>query len=296
MAHLEQQFPDSTHIYTDGSSANGRSSSASTVKGFTKGYRLSHATTSTAAELHAILKALRHIDGSPAQKRVLCTDSKAALATIIKQDTDDQMVYHIYKAYTSAVGRGHTISLQWIPSHCGIPGNEVADQTAKDALGKTKLSAMHFTKSDTKTFLHKSTIRWSKESWKQALRHTDFLSHIDPDLTAIIPHDIGRSLHTAIHRIRLGALYTATTQFQIGIVASRLCDICKVPQDTLHVLIQCPEQADARERLSHALQTLDKRPFAYYKVMGRWPTREQDMKALKALCVYLKESGIHSRY
>ncbi|XP_064469606.1 uncharacterized protein LOC135384330 [Ornithodoros turicata] len=194
----------STRTDTDGSSANGRSSSAFTVKGFTKEYRLSHATASTAADLHAILKALRHIDSSQAQKWVLCSDSKAALAPIIKQDTDDQMVYHIYKAYTSAVGKGHTISLEWTPSHCGIPGNEVVDQAAKDALGKTKLSAIPFTKSDDKTFLHKSTIRPSKKSWRQALRHTDFLSHRDPDLTAIIPHDIGRSLHTAIHRIRLG--------------------------------------------------------------------------------------------
>ena len=36
---------------------------------------------------------------------------------------------------------GHRVLLQWIPSHCGIPGNERADQLAKDATALTQEDA-----------------------------------------------------------------------------------------------------------------------------------------------------------
>ena len=51
--------------------------------------------------------------------------------------------------------KGHVIHIEWIPSHVGIPGNEMTDITAKDAMqdgieDKTKPS-----KSEIYTVIHK---------------------------------------------------------------------------------------------------------------------------------------------
>ncbi|XP_064488426.1 uncharacterized protein LOC135400523 [Ornithodoros turicata] len=140
MAHIEENYPVAMQVYTDGSTSKNRSSSAFVTDGITKAYRLSHKTTSTAAEQHAILKALRHIRKSQAGTWVVCSDSRAALYSIQKQDPQDRTVYNIMKAHSEAEALGHNISLQWIPSHCDISGNECADRAAKEALSKIQVS------------------------------------------------------------------------------------------------------------------------------------------------------------
>ncbi|XP_064475756.1 uncharacterized protein LOC135389652 [Ornithodoros turicata] len=180
LSHLDEQYPGSTQVHADGS----------------------------CAELHALLKVFRHIQNSPANNWVICSDSKAALETLQRQDPIDIPAYEISKANTSATAKGHIIRVQWVPSHCGIPGNEVPDQTDKDALTKTRLSAVPFAKSDTKAFLRKNTIRRARRVWKESLRPENYLSFIDPEATAFIPYDITRPIKTAIHRARLGAMFT----------------------------------------------------------------------------------------
>ncbi|XP_064469751.1 uncharacterized protein LOC135384479 [Ornithodoros turicata] len=296
MAHIEENYPVAMQVYTDGSTSKNRSSSAFVTDGITKAYRLSHKTTSTAAEQHAILKALRHIRKSQAGTWVVCSDSRAALYSIQKQDPQDRIVYNIMKAHSEAEALGHNISLQWIPSHCDISGNECADRAAKEAPSKSRISAIPFTKSDAKSLLRKSTERRSRTIWKQSMRPKDYLAFIDPEADSIIPNGIERSVKTAIHRTRLGALYTGTTRRQLRLCDSDLCKRCKVPEDTHHIIRHCPEYSQARLKLQQTLAALDNRPFSFCKITGRWPTRHQQSKALKALCVFLKDSGIKDRF
>ena len=67
---------------------------------------------------------------------VVCTDSQSALASL-REDPSAQSAplgaESIWRALRSLSAGGRQIHLQWIPSHCGIPGNERADAIAREA-------------------------------------------------------------------------------------------------------------------------------------------------------------------
>jgi hypothetical protein len=49
-------------------------------------------------------------------------------------DTQCHIIYDIYHIFTSLNNIGINVILEWIPSHVGILGNELADQEAKHSL------------------------------------------------------------------------------------------------------------------------------------------------------------------
>jgi ribonuclease HI len=88
-------------------------------------------------ELMAINQALSHANAlSIDTKLVLCTDSLGALQTLkqktCKENTD---VFSSIKSHLKERTAADNIFI-WIPSHTGIPGNEIADQLAKAALSR----------------------------------------------------------------------------------------------------------------------------------------------------------------
>ena len=63
------------------------------------------------------------------QKTVILTDSKAALQSRTS-NTPDQPIHQPLKDL-QLLPHECTVVQQWIPAHCGIPGNERADRLAK---------------------------------------------------------------------------------------------------------------------------------------------------------------------
>jgi hypothetical protein len=67
------------------------------------------------------------------EKVTICTDSLSLCQALSALNEDvDQTMQRISQCKAD-------ISIQWVPAHCGIPGNEAADQAAKDA---TKLDTV----------------------------------------------------------------------------------------------------------------------------------------------------------
>ena len=78
------------------------------------------------AEAKALKTAAAHIELSThaSPNVVLLTDALSALQALqSNRDTE----HNSLSAALAFLCRGHAVTLQWIPSHCNLPGNEAAD-------------------------------------------------------------------------------------------------------------------------------------------------------------------------
>ena len=91
-------------------------------------------------ELEAINSALKqlfyHINLF--NKAVIFSDSKSALQAIYTSVCTTKRTAEIYQSIKHLQSLHKLIVLQWIPSHCGILGNEKADALAKKLLHPTQ--------------------------------------------------------------------------------------------------------------------------------------------------------------
>ena len=130
-------------VYTDGSKINERVRAATVVnRHFQNGEttcrklskRLPDNNTIFAAEATATTLALeyyRHID--PVQHDgVFYSDSMSCLQAIEGEITEIPLICHIMNLLLRLSDKGIHVCFCWVPSHCGIEGNEVVDQLAKE--------------------------------------------------------------------------------------------------------------------------------------------------------------------
>uniref|UniRef100_A0A8D8WXT1 RNase H type-1 domain-containing protein n=1 Tax=Cacopsylla melanoneura TaxID=428564 RepID=A0A8D8WXT1_9HEMI len=66
------------------------------------------------------------------QKIVILSDSKAAIQAIVNLNDSPSIQIREIRTTIKQLGKlNKLIALQWIPSHCGLHGNEKADYLAK---------------------------------------------------------------------------------------------------------------------------------------------------------------------
>lgn len=84
------------------------------------------------AETLAIKLAMQHIVDRGIRHAVLLTDSQSA-CVFLKKSKNSRSINSVANEILENAKQAHA-TIQWIPSHIGIDGNETADQLSKDAL------------------------------------------------------------------------------------------------------------------------------------------------------------------
>ena len=79
-------------------------------------------------------------------KAVIFTDSKSSLDVISCEfyDSRPDILETILKLTSTLKVKGTHIQYQWVPSHCGLIGNEIADRAAKAGTNKIGPPDIHF--------------------------------------------------------------------------------------------------------------------------------------------------------
>ena len=78
------------------------------------------------------------------RRRILvCTDSQSALSALREGDVKGHTI--LVRLYRRLYASPHDFVFQWVPGHCGLPGNERADEEAGKAAGDNSLDTSNQT-------------------------------------------------------------------------------------------------------------------------------------------------------
>ena len=249
--------PNSTVFYTDGSvdPDNHKAGAAVYSEHNQISWRLSDTASTLQTELIAIQQALTlalHQGDGPV---ILHTDSLSSVQALKKQKPKENisLLSSIKQLALQLHTQRRCLTINWIPSHTGIPGNDKADELAKSALNypniniqiqpslsQIKLQANQHLRAELQKH-HKLWVERGAGSAKWYKAATDLLPYP-------ITSTITRRLAVIIHRLRLG--YRCT--WQINEPLERPCDYCSALSNTplLHYLLECPETSSLRQGIT----------------------------------------------
>ena len=300
LSYIHYEHSSSCHIYTDASTTINHSSIGMVIPAFSLkiGYKLSHRMSSTAAELVAIREAFRYIQTIPPRLWTIITDSKSSLQSLqipCLKSPNRQLILEILKMHHDAISQGHTLCLQWVPSHCGVPGNELADAVAADAHNSINEVQAPYTRTDIKATVNILGKNISKRLWDDAIGHTTQLRTIDPHLTFHVPKGLTRRRQAVLHRIRLKVAYTNHYLHRIGIIDSPNCSNCNTTEDIGHIMLECPDHDTERTHLRTEIKLPLGEDLTLGKILGPWKNEASATLATKALLGFLSTTGLDKR-
>lgn len=141
--YLETSFYGYVKIYTDGSKdpQNGHCGIGIYVPEFNKreGYRLNNFLSVYSIEMTGLITALRWIGEVKTLRNVICTDSMAALHSLITgHSSREDLIIEIKYLLLQLKNLGISIQFCWVPAHIGIKGNAEVDNIAKKMLENKK--------------------------------------------------------------------------------------------------------------------------------------------------------------
>lgn len=303
--HLFQEmnsktYANHTKIYTDGSHTSTPPSTASAVYfadfPLRQAWRIDHRHTSLDAELFAILQALIFIRThlSP-QRAVIYTDSKSSLLLLLsrKPSTARTLLYNIHELMRFLTGPGWEVRLQWVPSHVGIQGNEIADATARLALQAPVLE-YHPIQAST---LHLLLSRACRQKWDDRLSvylpHTSLGMYRTDSSSQPWVRARTRVLDTALTKLRIGHVGLNAHLHRLRLVDSPRCKWCLYQDETIkHYLLECYRHFSARTHLRSRLTSLGIRNFDLPTLLSaRGVAPHLQPTVIRLTCTYLRETG-----
>ena len=183
------------------------------------------------AVLSAIHQAFLLISDRRISESIICTDSLGALLGLCAQYSSNPLVQQIHDQLYFLNVSGSRVLFTWIPAHCGIPGNDSADQAAKEAVHNAPTQIPFVPASDLKCFLRKEILTQWNDDWRNSTTSYVSLS---------LRYELGRHLH-AHHvgrRSSLPVFGLVIVWSVMCIYYATICDTCGEPLSVQHLLLQ----------------------------------------------------------
>jgi hypothetical protein len=156
---------------------------------------------------------------------------------------------------------GSIIGFVWVPSHCGVRGNEGADRFAKEASRLEGIDIpIKWNLSEAKSEIRGSLISEWQDEWN-LVSSNSIMRKVNPNVS--LKHNsvnLGRRDEIMIHRLRLGKCALRYYLFIMGKHHDGMCDVCAVHETIEHVLIFCGKYNNQRKVLFNEMTKSNKNP------------------------------------
>ena len=267
-----QSYPDEwIHIYTDGSATNGTKNAGlgirvemadKTIKEISNpcGVLCSNFD----AEAKAIETALQYIRDTFENAKEKCnnivifSDCKSVLQ-VIENDNNRLNLTQKITNYISELIATYSlrIILQWIPSHCDLPGNEAADRLAKKGACLDQPDIPVNQNTCKQIIKEKSKKEWL-DNWTQCNTGRTIYTYLKAPNPNDAINNLGRREQVAIYRLRTEHVQLNKHLSRIKADHSPRCPLCGDPNETVpHFLFECQKLKDLRQQYLPPLPDLE---------------------------------------
>ncbi|GBN61515.1 hypothetical protein AVEN_100217-1 [Araneus ventricosus] len=233
-------------IFTDGSKSSLSTSFACVFSNSTLSFQIHSSSSIFTAEITAILHALSEISSGPPDNFIIYSDSLSALESMTSLHRfSHPLTFNILELHDHLTFKGFSILFCWIPSHVGIPGNELADNLAKSAtINLNSPVPVNDVKNYIQSILHSEwQAQWDRKDTIK-LHSIKLLIDCWPSLPT-------RKLDTILTRLRIGHTRFTHRHLLLGEPAP-LCTACHCQMTVLHILIECQQFKHQRIRCFHS--------------------------------------------
>ena len=252
---IYEKWNQHTHVYTDGSKDQNQNTSAA-VYIPKHNVNLAMKTTPISifrAEQLAIIMALEWIiENNPESKYVIFCDSLSVLIDL-KELNSSHFTLKIRNLLFKLNQPQTQVHFEWIPSHCGIKGNDQVDTLAKHALERDNEIEIPQSVKETNT----STYNYHMEKWQSQWTNSQrgrFLYHVQPSIRPPFKSTLhNRRDENILHRLRVGSCLLNETLFKLGKHSDGKCPDCNAPETVQHFLLDCNRYKEYRSELQSNL-------------------------------------------
>lgn len=260
-------------VYTDGSGYQSQVGAAAVVPdmGVKASRHLGPESVSTvyAAELLGIQMALETVKRRRETRRwreriqhgvVIFSDSQAALKALLHPRMASGQVYQreCFRLLEWYTREGISVAIRWIPAHEGIPGNEAADRTAKEAAtgsGQQSGTTVWLASAAKRKIRGDITQKWLK-MWEKAPEGKPTKRLVRAPTRKVLSYWKGLRKATAsvMMQMRTGRIGLSHYLSRIGVRESAWCGCRLGSQTPQHVLLACPLLTELRKMMWRKLE------------------------------------------
>jgi len=239
------------------------------------------------AEMTALTKALQETNEHYKEKKIrIVTDSKSTIDTIkglngtskLKSHLDSNILNELLKCNNNHID----LTFTWCPSHCGVPGNERADDLA-DRGGQLNQEETKITYDTAKAVIKRAT-KAGREIRHERLCKIYGKQGENIKAKGKEERSLNRAEQVNISRLRSGH-HPELREWRkkIGLIEEEedsKCRLCQEEEETsIHVICHCPAVKTTRP-LDWRIEDLCKRPIQTIKIWYKWKekvARQEDV-------------------
>lgn len=183
------------------------------------------------------------------QNVVIFTDSMSVLQALENEKQNTPLLTSLTKTISAFIQEFEIdVTLQWIPSHCEIPGNERADTLAKKG-AESEQADIPVSLDTTKQIIRSNNKIERLNNWALSNKGRSMFAHMPTPNKKDPNNNLKREDQVIIFRLRTQHVPLNAHLSRIKTDHAPACPLCDAPRETVkHFLFECEPLDDLRKK------------------------------------------------